>query len=278
MNNWFPTRSAIKVKSGIRAQSKSGAFANKWWGKRWIKVLEGFNISARLQRGRTYARQGQVTELHIDKGLVRAKVQGSRKTPYTVTIKFKTFGVREWAQLLDCLMAKPVFAAQLLNNEMPESIEGVFTDAGLSLFPNASGDLETNCTCPDWSNPCKHTAAVYYLMAEALDNDPFLLLKLRGMAREQFVEELSALTPHAQEDPVSEKIPLPLDALSFWQGTASTSDPHDSEPIESPAIHAALPKRLGPLKFWRGEIPFIKRMEGIYEQVHKIHFSSLKNE
>ena len=64
---------------------------------------------------------------------------------------------------------------------MPQDIEEVFHQAGLSLFPERSRDLETDCSCPDWSNPCKHIAAVYYLLGEEFDRDPFLIFKLRGM-------------------------------------------------------------------------------------------------
>jgi len=61
----------------------------------------------------------------------------------------------------------------------------------LSLFPQKQRDLKTNCSCPDWSNPCKHIAAVYYLLGEEFDRDPFLIFRLRGIAREDFVKLLS---------------------------------------------------------------------------------------
>jgi len=48
-----------KVNGGIKAQSKRGEFAKKWWGKRWTQILESFNIGARLSRGRSYARKGR---------------------------------------------------------------------------------------------------------------------------------------------------------------------------------------------------------------------------
>jgi uncharacterized Zn finger protein len=85
---WGPTRPR-EAKGGIKARNKRGAFAESWWGRRWIEVLESFNIGERLSRGRTYARKGQVLDLTIDPGLVHAKVQGSRPRPYNVTIQMK---------------------------------------------------------------------------------------------------------------------------------------------------------------------------------------------
>ncbi|WP_243466631.1 SWIM zinc finger family protein [Methanosarcina mazei] len=77
----------IEVKGGIKAKSKRGSFVQSWWAKRWIKTLESFNLGARLSRGKSYARKGQVTSIKIETGLVRAKVQGSDPRPYSVTIK-----------------------------------------------------------------------------------------------------------------------------------------------------------------------------------------------
>ena len=88
------------VKGGIRAQSKGGKFGESWWAKRWISVLESFNIGARLGRGRSYARSGQVLSIETDKGRVRAKVQGSRPKPYEVAIEVKALSSADWQKVV----------------------------------------------------------------------------------------------------------------------------------------------------------------------------------
>ncbi len=168
---------------GIKAQSKQGSFGRSWWAKRWIAVLDGFQIGARLARGRSYARRGQVLDIQVATGLITAKVQGSRPRPYAVEIKVKTLSNADGAKLGKALAKQALFAAKLLAGEMPQDIEQAFTGVGLSLFPVRLGDLKTQCSCPDWSNPCKHIAAVYYLMGEEFDRDPFLIFKLRGVDR-----------------------------------------------------------------------------------------------
>ena len=179
------------VKGGIKAQSKRGTFGESWWARRWITVLESFNIGARLGRGRSYARGGQVLSIEIDKGKVGAKVQGSRPKPYDVKLEIKTLQAADWKKLAKTLSREAIFSAKLLAGEMPQDIEKAFKEAGLSLFPEKLKDLKTACSCPDWSNPCKHIAAVYYLLGEEFDRNPFLIFKLRGMNREDLIATLS---------------------------------------------------------------------------------------
>ena len=141
---------------------------------------------------------GQVLSIETDKGRVRAKVQGSRPKPYEVAIQVKTLSSADWQKVVRELSKQAIFMAKLLAGEMPQDIEKVFKDARLSVFPEKLKDLKTECSCPDWSNPCKHIAAVYYLLGEEFDRDPFLIFKLRGMNRDEF---LRLLGPGRQEKP-----------------------------------------------------------------------------
>src|SRR5215467_13408023 len=93
----------IKARGGIKSQSKRGAFGQSWWAKRWIAVLESFDIGARLTRGRSYARSGQVLSIEVENGQIKAKVQGSRPQPYKVSIQVKTLTAIEWQRLAEAL-------------------------------------------------------------------------------------------------------------------------------------------------------------------------------
>lgn len=265
------------VKGGIKAQSKRGAFGESWWAQRWIAVLESFNIGARLSRGRSYARKGQVMNVEISKGAVKAKVQGSSSRPYSITIKMKALPESDWKKLAQALSREALFAAKLLTGEMPQEIEQVFTEAGLSLFPAKLRDLETNCSCPDWSNPCKHIAAVYYLLGEEFDRDPFLIFRLRGLNREELLELLEATgagamprPPASQAQTATKEAPreaVAANADSFWRGGDLPADLFGE--INLPPVSAALPKRLGNFPFWRGTERFLETLEPIYAQASK---------
>ena len=192
---WYPPPSRPRPADGIRAKSRTGAIGTTWWSQRFTAVLESFDMGARLTRGRRYARAGQVLDLTVEPGQVLARVQGSRATPYKVSIRLLRLSDKDWARIEDTLASRAVFLAKLLAGEMPTDIEDAFTDCRLHLFPASAADLATDCTCPDWANPCKHIAATYYLLAEAFDTDPFLILAWRGRNRRELLAAL-----HAQHD------------------------------------------------------------------------------
>jgi uncharacterized Zn finger protein len=263
-----------KAKGGIKAESRQGSFGKSWWAKRWIAVLESFNLGARLGRGRTYARQGQVLSIDIEEGRVEAKVQGSRATPYRVTIEVEILSREEWDRVIDQLSRQALFVAKLLSGEMPQDIESVFGKVKLSLFP-IKRELQTDCSCPDWSNPCKHIAAVYYLLGEEFDRDPFLIFRMRGLSREELLKRLGeAGVPAVEEEtgaeaptepaPKGPAEPLGADPARFWQ-----MDPVPEEvfgEVERPGASAGWPRRLGSFPFWRGHQPLLDALDPLYRQ------------
>lgn len=193
MSSRFPPPARPRpVADGIRARSKRGSIAQTWWSERFIEVLESLGVGGRLQRGRTYARKGQVIDLDISAGVVTANVQGTRARPYRVRIGVPAFDKTAWSRITDALAADAWYIARLLAGDMPEDIEEAFRSVGLSLFPGSSDELSLDCTCPDWSVPCKHIAAVFYLLAESFDDDPFGILAWRGRDRDELLEALSA--------------------------------------------------------------------------------------
>ena len=259
---YFPKSRPREAKGGIKAQSKKGSL--KWWAKRWIEVIESYDIGARLSRGRSYARSGQVLSIDVGKGTVSAKVQGSRPNPYAVTIDVKALGKAEWTKVAEAVSSRAVFATKLLAGEMPLELESVFTEAGVTLFPARYQDLKTDCSCPDWSNPCKHVAAVFYLLGEEFDRDPFLILRMRGMVREEFIALLGEGVPRAaaakQELPLE---PLPEAHSVYWRVPAGIPDGLAGDPPVG-VIGAALARRCGNFPFWRGGQPLVNFLDGVY--------------
>lgn len=193
MSNWFPPPSRPRpVDGGLKARSTRGAIAQTWWSQRFIEVLEGIGMGSRLQRGRSYARKGQVISMDVGPGLVTAQVQGSRVRPYRVRIGIGAFDKSEWAQVEGALAENAWYAAALLSGEMPDDIEDVFAGLGLPLFPTTPRELSLDCSCPDGAVPCKHLAATFYLLAESFDDDPFAILAWRGREREDLLANLQA--------------------------------------------------------------------------------------
>lgn len=255
---WPKRKPRRKVEGGIKARSKRGAIGETWWSQRWIDLLESFGMGPRLNRGRTYARQGQVMSIDVQPGIVSALVQGSRSRPYSITIRLKPLSAKDWEKVTDAMVTRAVFAAKLLAGEMPQNIEEAFTEVKRPLFPEQERDLQTDCSCPDWANPCKHIAAVLYILAEQFDEDPFLIFKLRGCTRDEIIETLrrkrvaAAPVEAAPDAPVAdaheEVKPLEECLADFWRWTP---DPSPTRGFR-PEVEQAAVKRLGPAPFDAG--------------------------
>jgi uncharacterized Zn finger protein len=185
----------IPVDGGIKAKSKRGAIGEQWWSRRFIAVLESYGMSGRLQRGRSYARKGQVLEFSLTQGRVTARVQGSRPQPYNVSIKVLPLTKPQWRAVEARLGSQALFRAKLLAGEMPAEIEEVFASCGTPLFPRSAADLDMRCSCPDWGVPCKHLAAVCYVLAEVFDEDPFQMLAWRGRGRDALLAAMRQAGP-----------------------------------------------------------------------------------
>lgn len=190
MSDWYPPSRPRAVEDGLRAQSTRGDIGTSWWSRRFLDVLESFAIGGRLARGKAYARKGQVMSLEILAGRVTAVVQGSRAEPYDVTISFAGLTAAEWERVETALSEQALPCAKLLAGEVPAELETIFAASGSPLFPAAVGDLQQVCSCPDWGVPCKHLAATFYLLAEAFDADPFLILRWRGRERDELLARL----------------------------------------------------------------------------------------
>ena len=218
-----PTRPR-PVSGGIQINSTRGAVARTWWSQRFIGVLEQIGVGGRLSRGRSYARAGQIVAMQVEVGAVRATVQGSRPKPYQARIGIPAFGKAEWAQLGQALVDDASYAAALLNGEMPREIESVFEAVGLTLFPASARDLVMDCTCPDHQVPCKHLAAVFYVLAERFDADPFEILALRGRDREALLEDLRARRAAAAATGSASGVPDLADVLDRFFVPAANVD------------------------------------------------------
>ena len=277
----------IDVEDGIRAKSRRGKFVENWWANRWIGALKPLMDSGRLSRGRSYARRGQVIDIDVAPGVVTSQVQGSRWMPYEVEIRLRALSDGQWETVLDRLVEQAIFAAQLLNGEMPPDIEEVFAAAQVPLFPTSRSDLSTDCTCPDWANPCKHIAAVYYLLGERFDQDPFLLFELRGRSQQEIAASLSERRAVRVEEIVGEaRLPEIAEAFDtpgleeslerFWTYDASGEEMRFD--IGYPEVEMALLKRLGVPDF-QGMVPqslwaqMVRVYDGVTERALQVAYA-----
>src|SRR5438105_3188450 len=258
-------------------------FSRTWWGQRFIEALEQFTDPARLGRGRSYASGGRILDYTLANGTVTAKVRGSinpyfgvyKEPIYKTTITIKAISSADWKKAIRLIASRADLVTKLLMNEMPDTIEDAFSGLGLHLLPHSEGDFVTDCSCPDWANPCKHIAGLYYLLASALDHDPFLMFELRGLSRDDLHTELvrsplgqilaSSLMPHDvplepvesyYTRPVREPNAVVTSHKAFWTGAKRLPTP--LVPSLQASVPALLIKKQGDYPpFWHKDTSFI---------------------
>ncbi len=246
------------TESGIQTRSQRGEFAKNWWARSWLDALENLMQGVRLDRGKHYARIGQIVSMEEIKGGIMARVQGSRSKPYRVTIQLNPLSNRQWEKVFDLLADKAIYVAKLLAGDMPEDIEEVFSEAGVSLFPTRSIDLQTKCTCPDKVTPCKHIAATHYILGDRFDEDPFLLFRMRGRTEDQIMEALrqrrgaeadmaSPVYGTPAQNSEAEKPRFPQTLENFWNIGPQIDEVNVQ--VKMPNIAQPLLKRLGEPEF-----------------------------
>lgn len=257
---------AIIIKGPIYAVNKRGEFGTQWWGKQWIAAMNALQGEGRLDRGKSYARTGKVLELQIGKGRAYARVQGSRPRPYETAVELKPFTDQEWTQALTVLASQLIYTAKLLAGEMPSDIEDLFKSIKLSLFPRSLKDISFQCTCPDAASPCKHAAAIYYLLAEQIDENPFVLFHLRGRTKEQVLAALRGARSDEGSSLGQVVPPIDADLDQFWQ-----------MPAALPTLNApSLPDK--PLIFQElGDLPMddMKELLSLYQAIGRAALETL---
>ena len=263
-----------------------------WWGQRFLENVEKFTAPGRLGRGRAYVNNGRILDYAVKKGTVTAKVRGSinpyygvyEEPIYRTTVKLTPISSADWKKAIAQIASRADFVTKLLMQEMPDDVEQVFARLGLHLLPHSFQDFQTDCSCPDWENPCKHIAGVCYVLASALDGDPFLMFELRGLSRENLRAELlkSPLGEILASSVTPDDVPLELaesfytrptrepprqgaSLKEFWAG-ARRLPPMPT--VTTPAVPAIVVKKGGDRPaFWHKDASFIAAMEELCERV-----------
>jgi len=276
--------------------------SQEWWVQRWNDLLNSYRFKKRLERGRRYAKEGNILSIEFQASEVVAKVQGTAPEPYQLSISIDLFSDEDWDYIVETLAEEAIYSAQLLAGEMPHNIEKVFTSNGLSLFPFTLTDVHSNCNCPDPKNPCKHIAAVYYELGDRFSEDPFVLFQLRGRTKAQILDKLRQLRSKEVEDELLKQYllpssPSPLNEVEHGKGNspveASTGDESTlsihqfwqyNEPLDSSLVVITPSQDSGTVIDVLGTIPLatadtlvMEYLKGVYQTVSQKAMMSALN-
>ena len=269
-----------------------------WWGKEFLRALEECMDPGRLSRGRSYAAPHRRKSFSIRQGKISATVAGRinpyfhvYKTPYyQVKIGFTKIPSTHWNNILKRLGSNADWVTHLVLGEVPPSIDDALEGAPVKMLPGSSREIKASCSCPDWANPCKHIAGIYYHVASLLDRDPLLLFEFRGLERSKLLKVVARsefgaalqgdadaagpdLAASARESrypsvgPAEDNADV-SDLRAFWRGKPL---PQGSGPDRQvPPVSVLLLRRAGDHpEFWHRETSFLEAMAAIYERVAK---------
>lgn len=208
-----------KAKGGIESRNKRGAFGQTWWGRHFVTAMEDLADPGRIARGRTYARQGQVLNLGVERGQIYGEVQGSQLEPFSASVTVDPLTEGQVAALVDRVKTNPGMLAELASNAIPQALAS-------ALLPHDKGQLDFDCTCPDDGWPCKHAAALMYIAAEHIDASAVTILTLRGVDLDQLIEGVGdADTPFDRADWFGDAASLPALPKADFSAAMDDLDP-----------------------------------------------------
>ncbi len=218
---WYNSnRGGYKKRPSGGGPRKRMKFGQTWWGEQWLNALAKIDFSNRLPRGRAYAGNGSVSQIEIEGQTINAKVQGTQRLPYKITINLPAFKKDQKNEILSAISGNPLILAQLLNREIPQELYRLAMNKGIRIFPSSWKDLSMKCSCPDWAVPCKHLAAVIYLISNEIDANPFTLFSLKGLDLIGGLKEQHA----GIEEHAAEAIPA-VESFLVQQQSVTDGDP-----------------------------------------------------
>ncbi|EFL42670.1 conserved hypothetical protein, partial [Streptomyces griseoflavus Tu4000] len=169
--------------------ARGRGFARTWWGTAWLTALEDTALdNGQLKAGRRLARAGAVGAVSVRPGRVTAVVRDRDGTAHRADVLLQELSGEQWERFLAMAVERAGHVAALLDGEMPTQLVEDAEPAGIELLPGI-GDLEPECGCDAWDH-CAHTAALCYQVARLLDEDPFVLLLMRGRGERALLEAL----------------------------------------------------------------------------------------
>lgn len=199
-------------------------YGKTWWGAAWLAALNDVPDANRLARGRSCYQTGRIIEAGLDteKLTLSALVDGSAYFPYEVRLRFSPLPAAQHRRLIAAIREDAALTAEILDGALPERLLDLCRRLDVELFPTSWRDLHPHCSCPDASPFCKHLAAVFHLLLDQIDADPFKVFLTRGVDLRRELRE-SGLDLEGVEQ---ERLPTPAGVLAAL--AAPEADPRAS--------------------------------------------------
>ncbi|MFN8489221.1 MAG: hypothetical protein U0350_16685 [Caldilineaceae bacterium] len=268
---------------------------SKQWSERWFAMLNEFGLCSPAGRDKQMNRGSRITRLEVLVGAISAEVQDRVQGVCTVLIQVTPWDEATWARVLDTLGSQPFFVTQALAGNLPAELEQTLQQLDAPLLPAQASELQQRCSCKNNNGKalCPELLAVHQQFSQMLNEEPWLLLRLRGRDRQQILQTLQARrsasnssalanaklqtpTPHREPESyvhrsgneaaaTTETVALTEQIAHFWGSRRQLENFHHH--IMSPSIELVLLRRLGaPTPSAEGGVAY-EQLSRIYRKV-----------
>ena len=265
-----------KVRGGIRVAWAGISEPQTAVARRLMDLARELAAPEDYSEGLDYARRGQTVSAEVAGVVASASIQGRSDRPYSITLQFAAIPEAAWQAAAETMAGEAIYAASLLAGDVPDRVDSLFVASGASLAPRAQ-DVRVNCTCGQSSGWCKHACALAAIVADRIDERPFLLFELRGHRGEALLESIrhrggsdgltAVATPvyeaHVPGAPSARGLPLAECIATYWDAGPELAT--IVTPIEPPAVTHPLLRRLGPSPFKEWRFPLVGLLATCYD-------------
>lgn len=271
-----------KVRGGLRIAWAGVREPANPMALRLLELARAAAAPEDFAEGLDYARRGQTLNAEVKGTLVGGVIQGRADRPYSTTLRFKSIPDEAWRQAAEAMAGQAIYAARLIAGEIPDQLDSLFVASGASLAPRAQ-DVEASCTCGHSSGWCKHACTLAAILADRVEQRPFLIFELRGHVGETLLESIrersgqSSVTAvarpvyeaHVPMAPSARGKPLAECVDRFWD--AGPDLDQIPTPIAPPQVTHPLLRRLGPSPFKEWRFPLLGLLATCYDVIGASH-------
>ncbi len=267
-----------KVRGGLRISWAGISEPTTTVARRLLALACSMASPEDYAEGLEYARRGQTMNAEVSGVLASARIMGRAERAYTTTLQFAGIPEEIWKAAAETMAGEAIYTASLLAGDVPDRVDSLFVALGSSLVPRPE-DVKLSCTCGHTAGWCKHACTLVAIVADKVDERPFLLFELRSQRGEALLDairaqgsgsDLTALaTPvyeaHVPDAPSARGLPLAECLEHYWDAGPELAS--IATPIEPPTVSHPLLRRLGPSPFGEWRFPLVGLLATCYDVI-----------
>jgi uncharacterized Zn finger protein len=178
------------------------------WSRLLVAEVVDDEESLAAERARDLARTGRVQDLTVEPGTIGGRVVGTGGRVHEASLHARPLPLRVWAAEVEAAAGRAELEAAIAGRAQSTHLHHeLAAEWGEPLVPRGRA-LRTSCSCAH-GDRCLHALALAYAAAEALDEDPSLLLRWRAVPAVEPGEELPEPEEAAAADAWAAAGPLP---------------------------------------------------------------------